>query len=106
MYTLSLHDALPISPLRPKSSTNNPMTTMAEQTMSSHDRRLHTSFKLMKKGFMGSASEEILYLKMRLLRKAERQRAKNGSRRGRSVRRAGPQATLCHFELCCASRYR
>src|SRR5438270_11522 len=53
-------------PLLRRTSTSSPITTMAEQTTSSHDRRLQTSFRLASSGFMGLQSEEILYLKMRL----------------------------------------
>src|SRR5579859_2473671 len=39
---------------------------MAEQTTSSQEMRLQTSFRLVNRDFMGLQSEEILYLKMRL----------------------------------------
>src|SRR5215467_11720084 len=51
-------------PLAPRSSISSPMTTRTEQTTSSHERWLQTSFKLVSTGFMGLKSEEILYLKM------------------------------------------
>src|SRR5579859_938785 len=51
-------------PLIPRSSTSSPNTTMAEQTTSSQEMRLQTSFRLVNRDFMGLQSEEILYLKM------------------------------------------
>src|SRR5215472_17199417 len=54
-------------PLPPRSSTSNPATTTAEQTTSSQERWLQTSFRLLSRSFMGLKSEEILYLKMRWL---------------------------------------
>ena len=49
----------------PNSSTSNPKATNIAQTTSSHDSRLQFFFRLARNVFMGSQSEEILYLKMR-----------------------------------------
>src|SRR6266566_6024418 len=57
---------LNMPPLIRKTATSSPMPTNAVQTASSQDRRLQISFKIVRKGFMGPESEEILYLKMRL----------------------------------------
>src|SRR2546429_8483367 len=51
-------------PLMPRSPTSSPNATIAEQAMSSHDKRLQISFRREKKDFMPSTSEGILYLKM------------------------------------------
>src|SRR5213075_2519040 len=94
-------------PLIRKMATSSPTPTNAVQTASSQDRRLQISFKIVRKGFMGPESEEILYLKMppyvRRTTVLERS-ARNNVWQASAPRQQ--RITPCCCGLCCASRYK